>query len=73
MGETGDYSKTLRELFSPITTDPPSCIVLLVTTTTHFELKTQIIHLLPTFHGLDREDSYMYVKDFLEICATCKF
>nr|XP_023883880.1 uncharacterized protein LOC111996162 [Quercus suber] len=73
MGETGDDSKTLRELFSPITTNPPSCIVLPATTAAHFELKPQIIHLLPTFHGLDREDPYMHVKDFLEICATCKF
>ena len=69
----GDDSKTLRELLSPITTNPPSCIVLPATTATHFELKTQIIHLLPTFHGLDREDPYMHVNDFLEICATCKF
>nr|XP_023912567.1 uncharacterized protein LOC112024125 [Quercus suber] len=73
MGEIGDDSKTFRELFSPITTNPPSCIVLPVTTTAYFELKPQIIHLLPTFHGLDREDPYMHVKDFLEICATCKF
>ena len=73
MGETGDDSKTLRELFSPITTNPPSCIVLPATTAAHFELKSQIIHFLPTFHGLDREDPYMHVKDFLEICATCKF
>ena len=28
MGETGDDSKTLRELFSPITTNPSSCMVL---------------------------------------------
>ena len=73
MGETGDDSKTLRELFSPITTNPPSCIVLPTTTAAHFELKPQIIHLLPTFYGLDKEDPYMHVKDFLEICATCKF
>ena len=39
MGETGDDSKTLRELFSPITTNLPSCIVLSTTTATHFELK----------------------------------
>ena len=39
MGEIEDDSKTLRELFSPITTNPPSCIVLHVTTATHFELK----------------------------------
>ena len=39
MGEIGNDSKTLRELFSPITTNPPSCIVLPATTATHFELK----------------------------------
>ena len=39
MGETGDDSKTLRELFSPITTNPSSSIVLPATTTAHFELK----------------------------------
>lgn len=49
MGEIGDHSKTLRELFSPITTNPPSCIVLPATTAARFELKPQIIHLLPTF------------------------
>ena len=73
MGEIGADSKTLRELFSPITSNPPSCIVLPATTAAHFKLKPQIIHLLPTFHGLDREDPYMHVKDFLDICATCKF
>ena len=72
MGETKDDSKTIRELFSCITTNPPSCIVLPTTTAVHFELKPQIIHLLPTFRGLDREDPYMHVKDFLKICATCR-
>ena len=51
MGEIGDDSKTLRKLFSPITTNPPSCIVLLATTAAYFELKPQIIHILPTFYG----------------------
>ena len=36
MGETRYDLKTLRELFSPITTNPPSCIVLPATTTAHF-------------------------------------
>ena len=39
MGEIGDDSKTLRESFSPIITNPPSCIVLPTTTVAHFELK----------------------------------
>ena len=49
MGEIEDDSKTLRELFSPITTNPPSCIVLPATTAAHFELMPQIIHLFSTF------------------------
>ena len=73
MGETRYDLKTLRELFSPITTNPPSCIVLPATTATHFELKPQIIHFLSTFHGLDKDNPYKHVKDFLEICATFKF
>ncbi|XP_075675041.1 uncharacterized protein LOC142644280 [Castanea sativa] len=73
MREIGDDSKTLRELFSLITTNLPSCIVLPTTTTAHFELKPQIIHILPTFHGLDREDPYMHVKEFFEFCATWNF
>ena len=39
MGKIGEDSKTLRELFSPITTNPSSSIVLPATTTVHFELK----------------------------------
>ena len=39
MKEIGEDSKTLRELFSPITTNPLSCIVLPATTAAHFELK----------------------------------
>ncbi|XP_023879641.2 uncharacterized protein LOC111992076 [Quercus suber] len=61
MGETGDNSKTLRELFSPITTNPPSYIVLLATTATHFELKPQIIHL------------FLFFMDWIEKTLTCKY
>ena len=65
--------KILKELFSPISANPPSCIVLPEVTASHFELKPQIINLLPNFHGLEREDPYMHVKDFLDICSTFKF
>jgi len=73
MGENIYDTKTMRELFSPITPNPPSCIVLPATTAAHFDLKPHIIQLLPTFHGLETEDPYMHVKYFLEICNTFKF
>lgn len=72
MGENLE-TKTLREYFAPITTNSPSCIVLPNTTAAHFELKPQILQLLPNFRGLDREDPYMHVKEFLDICSTFKF
>ena len=71
MAETEE--RTLKDLFAPITTNPPSCIVLPATTANHFELKPHIIQLLPTFHGFETEDPYMHVKEFLEICATFRF
>lgn len=72
MAEAEEETKTLWDLFSPITINPPSCIVL-PATTAYFELKPHVIQLLPNFHGLNHEDPYMHIKDFLEICDTFKF
>lgn len=69
----GEYLKIVKDLFAPITTSPPSCIVVLEITTSHFELKPHIINLLPNFHDLEREDLYMHNKVFLSICLTFKF
>ena len=43
------------------------------TNASHFELKPAILQLLPSFYGLEREDPYMHVKEFLEICSTFRF
>jgi hypothetical protein len=64
---------TLRALFSPVTTNPPSCIVLPAITVTHFELKPHVIKLLPNFYGLEKEDPYTHVNVFLDVCNTFKF
>ncbi|KAH9803520.1 hypothetical protein KPL71_001801 [Citrus sinensis] len=65
--------KTLREYFSPLAANQPSCIVLPQTTATHFELKPSVIQLLPSFHGLERDDPYLHIKEFLDICSTFRF
>lgn len=67
------HEKTLLEYFAPISSNAPSCIVFPTTSATHFELKPSIIQLPPSFYGLDKEDPYMHVKDFLEICSTFRF
>jgi len=72
-GENVDHTRTLRDLFAPVATNSPSCIVLPSTNATHFDLKPRVIQLLPAFNGLDLENPYSHVKKFKDICATFKF
>ena len=37
-----------------------------------FELKSRLIHLLSTFHGLTDEDPHKYLKEFHMICTSIK-
>jgi len=47
--------------------------VLPATNATHFDLKPNVIQILPTFNGLENEDPYAHVKEFLERSNTFKF
>ncbi|CAL2276883.1 unnamed protein product [Prunus armeniaca] len=64
--------KPLREFSIPKVTDQPLCIVYPQLTIDRFELKSGMIHLLPTYYGNTTEDPYMHIKQFFEICATIK-
>jgi hypothetical protein len=68
-----DYTRSLRDLFAPVATKSPSCIVLSPINATHFDLKPHVIQLLPSFHSLDLENPYSHVKKFKNLCATFKF
>ena len=68
-----DFTTSLRELIAPIATSSHSCIVLPPTNATHYDLKTHVIQLLPSFYGLDHENPYSHVKKFKNICASTKF
>jgi hypothetical protein len=68
-----DHIRSLRDLFAPVATNSPSCIVLPPANATHFDLKPFVIQLLPSFHGLDLENPYSHVKKFKDICAMFKF
>jgi len=72
-GENVDHTRSLRDLFSPVATNTPSCIELPPTNAIHFDLKPHVIQLLPSFHGFDLENPYSHVKKFKDICATFKF
>ena len=68
-----DFTTSLQELFAPVATSSHSCIVLPSTNATHYDLKSHIIQMLPSFYGLDHENPYSHVKKFKNICVTTKF
>ena len=37
-----------------------------------FELKSSLIHLLPTFHGFATKDPYKHLKEFHMVCSTTR-
>ena len=37
-----------------------------------FELKSGLIHILPTFRGLAGEDPYKHLKEFHVVCSTMR-
>ena len=50
----------------------PSCIKLPEANGNNFELKPQYIPMLPKFHGMDSEDTYIFLTEFEEVCAMFK-
>ncbi|XP_059458312.1 uncharacterized protein LOC132187905 [Corylus avellana] len=71
--ENVDLTRSLRDLFAPVATNSPLCIVLPPNNATHFDLKPHVIQLLPSFHSLEMENPYSHVRKFKDICATFKF
>jgi len=54
---------------NPTRTSVHSCIVF-PPDASHFNFKPDIIQLLPSFHGLDVENSYLHLREFEEVCNT---
>jgi hypothetical protein len=61
--------RTLRDHMNPTRTSVPSCIVF-PPDTSHFNFKPDIIQLLHSFHDLDLENPYLYMREFEEVCNT---
>jgi hypothetical protein len=61
--------RTLRDHMNPTRTNAPSCIIFPLDAS-HFNFKPDIIQLLPTFHGLDLENTYLHLREFEEVCNT---
>nr|XP_027102633.1 uncharacterized protein LOC113723867 [Coffea arabica] len=66
-------TQTLRELAAPELTHQPLCITFpTLTENIAFELKSGLIHLLPSFHGLSGKEPHKHVKEFKVVCSNMK-
>ena len=61
---------TLNDTLRPIKTGSASAFVWPADTNT-FNFKPGVVPLLPTFHGVEKENPYQHLKDFMGICQTC--
>ncbi|KAL0301362.1 UNVERIFIED_CONTAM: hypothetical protein Sradi_6413000 [Sesamum radiatum] len=60
--------QTINEMTSLDLNQQPLCIEY-PTLDVDFELKSGLIHLLPTFRGLAGEDPHKYLKEFHVVCS----
>ncbi|KAL0423829.1 UNVERIFIED_CONTAM: hypothetical protein Sradi_0917700 [Sesamum radiatum] len=60
--------RTINEMTSPDLNQQPLCIEY-PTLDVDFELKSGLIHLLPTFRGLVGEDPHKHIKEFHVVCS----
>ena len=66
-------NRTLKKLATPNLNQQHLCITFpILDATTTFELKSGLIHLLPTFHGLVGEDPHKHLKDLHVLCTSMK-
>ncbi|XP_051120407.1 uncharacterized protein LOC127244113 [Andrographis paniculata] len=66
-------TRTLRELAAPDLAQQPLCINFpTLNNTIAFELKSGLIHLLPSFHGLAGEEPHKHLQEFDVVCSSMK-
>ncbi|CAH9079810.1 unnamed protein product [Cuscuta epithymum] len=66
-------TRTLRELTAPNLNQQPLCITFpTLDEGATFELKSGLIHLLPSFHGLRGEDANKHLAEFHIVCTSMK-
>ncbi|XP_062176246.1 uncharacterized protein LOC133881340 [Alnus glutinosa] len=66
-------NRTLKKLAASDLNQQPLCITFpTLDATTTFELKSGLIHLLPTFYGLTGEDPHKHLKELHVVCTSMK-
>jgi hypothetical protein len=61
--------RTLHDHFYPARTYTQSRIIS-SPDTPHYDIDSEMIHLLPTFHGLESENPYVHIREFEEVVGA---
>ena len=69
IGELEHEPRVLKDLCYPVGIAQPSCIRL-PQIDANFEIKPQIINMLPKFTEI--EDAYIFMREFEKVCATMR-
>ncbi|CAN6487428.1 unnamed protein product [Victoria cruziana] len=62
----------LREYFIPIEYDQHTAAMGPDIGASQYEIKALVINILLTFHGIENEDLYTHIDEFLDVCATVR-
>ena len=71
MGETLLPRLSLKQRLMPTRSSTTSCLVPPADSAS-FNFKPGVINLLPSFHGLERENPYTHIREFEDVCTTCR-
>ena len=62
-------NRTMRDHIHPPRVSAPSCII---PPADDVAVRPYLVPLLPTYHGMENENSYTHLRDFEEVCTTFK-
>ncbi|CAN6465742.1 unnamed protein product [Victoria cruziana] len=62
----------LREYFIPSEYDQHTAAMGPDIGASQYEIKGSVTNILPTFHGIENEDPYRHIDEFLDVCATIR-
>lgn len=65
LAEEGELPMLLKDHYIPSSYTYLACLQLLQVTTTHYEIQSSIIQMLPPFYGLNNDDLYNNLDEFL--------
>ena len=68
--DMNNQTQTLKDLYYPVGSIQPSYIRLPQPIANNFQIKPQIINMLPKFTGI--ENAYIFIRKFEVVCATIR-